>query len=226
VSVAVALACASGASADQVRLTRADQATAKRDVLRLADLPMTATWKASNSSSGGSATPAGCKSLAYGGSQIVDTGHAQSQFTGPGVFVMNIVGVVSETKMMHAVWQHVFAQSNLAPCLRAELNEDGKGKLKVLSTTRLLLPRLATSETGYRMVFQMTVKGVSVRGAFDLVVMGGGRTISMLFVMGILGPSNEQASGEAAMNVIDGSLVGKLAGRAFAPPSSSTALAA
>jgi len=43
----------------------------------------------------------------------------------------------------------------------------------------------------------------------------------MLFVMGILGTSRNQASGELAMSLIDASLTRKLAGRTFAAPSGS-----
>jgi hypothetical protein len=209
-----------------VRLDQADQATAKRDVLRLSDLPTTVTWKKSNYNSNGSGAPPGCSRLNYSAPQIVDTGHAQSQFTTPGVLVMNEVGLVSRTGMVHLIWKHIFAQSAMTRCISAAFSQGAKVKVKVLSGKRLDLPNLAKLQSAYRIVFQLTVAGKKLRGAFDLVVMGGGRTISMLFVMGILGPASQQESGEMAMSLIDGSIAQKLAGRTFSAGSISAGLAA
>ena len=216
----VALACAGIAPADRVQLSKADQASAKSDVLRLSDLPATLTWKSTKLNGGGGGTPGGCENLNYGGSQIVDTGRAQSQFTAPGLLVMNEVGLVSETTMVRLIWQHVFQQSDMARCISASFSEGAKGKLKVLSSTRISCPHLAAYQSAYRILFQIAVLGKTVRGACDFIVFGGNRTISMLFVMGILGTASQQTSGEMAMNLIDAGLVQKLAHRAFASKSS------
>jgi hypothetical protein len=224
--VAVALTSATGASADRVRTNQTDQAAAKHDVLRVTDLPTTVTWTKSNYHSNGSGAPAGCSALNYSAPQIVDTGHAQSQFTTPGVLVMNEVGLVSKTSMVHLIWRHIFAKSSMTRCVSAAFSQGAKGKVKVLSSARLHFPSLANLQTAYRIVFQLTVQGKKLRGAFDLVVMGGGRTISMLFVMGILGPKSQQESGEMAMSLIDGSIAQKLAGRTFSAGSSSSGLTA
>jgi hypothetical protein len=225
-AVAVALASAGGAAADRVHLTHADQSAAKRDVLRISDLPKTVTWKKSSYNSNGSGTPAGCSSLNYSAPAIVDTGHAQAQFTAPGVFVMNEVGLVSNTSMVHLIWKHIFEQSGMTRCIGAAFKQGGKGKVTVLSSTKLDFPNLAKLQSAYRIVFQLRVNGKKIRGAFDLVVMGGGRTISMLFVMGILGSAGQQQSGEMAMSLIDASIAQKLAGRSFSAGSSSSGLAA
>jgi hypothetical protein len=220
-ALVVALASAGAAVADRVQTSKPDQAAAKSDVLRESDLPATVPWKASKFNDGGGGTPSGCANLDYGGTQIVDTGQAQSQFEAPGILVMNQVGLVSKASMVHLIWQHVFSQSDTSRCIRASFSEGAKGKVQVISTTRIAFPHLATYQSAYRILFQLTVQGKTLRGACDFVVFGGSRTISMLFVMGILGTKSQQASGEMDMNLIDASIGQKLAGRAFAPKSPS-----
>jgi hypothetical protein len=224
-ALAAALAVTHGASADRLRLNQADQSAAKRDVLHLSDLPSTVKWKAtkfdSNDSSG---VPTSCSHLDYSSPQIVDTAQAGSQFTTPGILVMSQVGLVSQSSMIDLIWKHTFARP-MTRCIGEAFSKGGAGQIKVLSTHRLALPRLAQNQAAYRVVFQLAVQGKSVRGACDLVMLGGGRTLSMLMVMGIIGAAAEQAKGEQAMTLIDLGLSEAVAARSFAADSS-TALTA
>jgi hypothetical protein len=220
-ALAVALACASGASADRVRLNHADQAAAKRAVLHLSDLPPTVTWKATKlDSNDDSGVPSSCSHLDFNSPQIVDTAQAGSQFTTPGILVMSQVGLVSESSMESLIWRHTFAQP-MTSCIGEAFSKGGAGQIKVLSTKRLSLPHLADDQAAYRVLFELTVQGKTVRGACDLVMLGGGRTLSMLMVMGIIGSETEQANGEQAMTLIDLRLAETMAGRAFGSGSSS-----
>jgi len=207
------------AHADRVQLSAADQAAAKRDVLRRADLPTTVTWKATSYSSKNSGAAASCSRLDGNGSSVVDTAQAGSQFTAPGILVMNIVGLVATSRMLDTTWKQTFGNSPEA-CLRDSFAKGAGGRLKILSTTTLALPRLAHYENAYRMLFEMRVRGVTVYGACDMVAMGGERTMSLLIVGGLIGPAGERNSGEAAMTILDLRIAETLAGRAFKQGSS------
>jgi hypothetical protein len=203
-----------------MRLNQADQSAASRDVLHLSDLPPTVTWKATKLDSNSSANPASCSHLDFSGSQIVDTGQAGSQFTAPGIFVMNEVGLVSQSSMVGSIWKHSFGRP-MARCIGDAFSQGAAGHLKLLTTTRLSLPHLAEYESAYRILFQLAVQGKSVRGAFDLVVLGGGRTLSLMMVMGMIGSASNQATGELDMTLIDLRLSQTIAGRAFTAGNSS-----
>ena len=116
--------------------------------------------------------------------------------------------------MIGLVWKHIFAQP-MTRCIGDAFNQAGAGHIKLLSTTSLSFPHLAKYESAYRVLFQIAVQGKSVRGALDLVVLGGGRTLSMLMVMGVIGSASNQATGELAMSLIDLHLAQTIAGRAF-----------
>lgn len=216
-ALVAALVSSSAAVADRVQVNRADQATAKRAVLRLSDLPSAINgWKATKLSSNNSATPASCAQLDYTSSQIVDTGQAGSQFTTPGILVMNRVGVFAKTSTLRLVWQHVFGQP-MARCLGDAVQEGGAGRVTVLSTAKLPFPRLAAYESADRIIFRLSVHGKPVRAAFDVVILGSGRTLSLLMVMGILGTAGQQAAaGAQVMTLIDLHVAQAIAQRAFA----------
>jgi hypothetical protein len=213
-ALVVVMVCANGAAADRMRLNHADQAAAKRDVLHLSDLPQTVKWKATKISSNSSATPSSCSHLNYSSPRIVDTGQAGSEFATPGILVMNQVGLVADASMVGLIWKHIFAQP-ISRCIGDAFSQGGAGHIHVLSTTRLSFPRLAQHEAAYRILFQLAVQGKNVRGAFDMVVLGRDRTISMLMVMGIIGSASNQARGERDMTLIDLTLAETIAGRSF-----------
>lgn len=227
VLVALVLASAETALADRVEINKADQAAAQHDVLHRADLPTTVKWTvASPGMNGGvSGTPAGCSGLSFDSPQVVDTGQAGSRFQAPGVMVMNQVGLVSQTGMVDLVWKHEFGQA-MTRCVGEAFAQGAASRIKVLSTTPLSLPRLAQHESAYRVLFQISLRGVPVQGVFDLVALGGGRTVSMLMVMGLIGPASERANGELDMSLIDLRFAQIIAGRAFAHGSSASQLAA
>jgi hypothetical protein len=223
-ALVAALACVNGAAADRTRLNHNDQAAASRDVLHLSDLPPTVKWKPTAFSSNEGATPASCSNLDSSSSQIVDTGRAASQFTTPGILVMNQVGLVARSSMVGLIWEHIFAQP-ITRCLGDAFNQGGSGHINVLTTAPLSLPRLARYESAYRIVFRLDVQGKSVRGACDLVMLGGSRTLSMLMVVAILGSARNQATGELGLALIDLRLSQIIAGRAF-PAANSSRLSA
>jgi hypothetical protein len=219
-TLVLAAACVGVAGADRVQANAADQAAANRDVLHLADLPATVTWKATKLDSPNSAEPASCKKLDYSSASVVDTGGANRQFTTPGMLVMNQVGLVAEPSMVDLVWKHTFATS-ISSCIDDAFSQGGAGRIKVISSKPIAFPRLTPHQSAYRIVFQIEVKGKVVRGAFDVIALGSRRTISMLMVMGILGAPAQQAIGERAMTLIDLDLAGKISARAFTSGSSS-----
>ncbi|HWE82486.1 MAG TPA: hypothetical protein VG265_12625 [Gaiellaceae bacterium] len=220
----VTIGCASGAGADRSRPSAADQAAAKRDVLHISDLPPTVPWTATKLDSPNPATPSSCTRLDYNSPSIVDTAQAGSQFKGPGMLVVNQVGLVADPGMIDVIWKHIYAQS-ISRCIGDAFSAGGAGHIKLLSSKRLPFPRLTRHLSAYRVLFQLTVKGMHVRGAFDMVVLGNERTLSMLMVMGIIGSASDEATGERDMTLIDLDLAEKIAGRAFstASPAGTTA---
>jgi hypothetical protein len=218
----LAAAFAAAGRADRARPSAADRATAKRDLLRLSDLPTTVTWKATTFSSKSSGTPASCSRLDSPGAAVVDTADAASQFSAPGILAMNMVGLVATSHMLDVSWQHTFGSSP-ARCLRDSFAQGSAGHLKIIDSAALALPRVAPRQEAYRMLFTMNVKGVTEYGAFDMVAMGGDRTMSLLFVGGLIGPASERSAGETAMSVIDLRLAQILASRAFKGTSGLTA---
>jgi len=221
-AVVFAATFGAAAGADRARPSTADQATANRDVLRLDDLPTTVTWKATRYSSKSSGTPASCSRLDSPGASVVDTADAASQFAAPGILAMNMVGLVETSHMLDVIWQHTFGSSPSA-CLRDAFAHGSAGHLKIIYSSALALPKVAPRQQAYRMVFTMNVHGVTEYGAFDMVAMGGGRTMSLLFTGGLIGPASERSTGEAAMSLIDLRIAQILAGRAFKGTSGLTA---
>jgi hypothetical protein len=218
------LTAASRASADRVRPNLADQAAARRDVLHLSDLPPTVRWTASNFSSSGTGTPTSCGVLNFDSRQVVDTGMATSQFSTPGLLVMDQVGLVAQDSMVRVIWKHTFARS-LSRCLGDAFNQGAAGRLTVLSTAPLPVFRLAPYESAYRVRFQARVHAVTINGAFDVVALAGGRTLSLLMVVGFAGPGSTRATLELGMSLIDSRLAGIIASRSF-PRTAAPSLAA
>jgi hypothetical protein len=208
------LTAASNASADQLRPNPADQAAARRDVLHLSDLPPTVKWTASAFNSSGSGSPDSCAALNFDSQQIVDTGTAKSQFSTPGLLVMNQVGLVAQSSMVAFIWKHTFARS-LTRCLTDAFNRGAAGRLTMVSTTSLPVLPLAPYESAYRLLFEARVHAVTIRGAFDVIALAGRRTLSILMVVGFAGPGSTQATLDLGMSLIDSRLAKIIAIRSF-----------
>jgi hypothetical protein len=215
---AAVLAAAQAASANRVHTNPADQAAAKRGVLRLSDLPAVTSWKAEHVSVGAvaAATPSpSCKGFDPKNSDLITTGHAVSQFSAPGAEVQNQVTMLSTERMVELDWQRTMV-ARLGPCLRQAFLRGGGG-LHVVSLQKLPFPKVAPHAAAYRLTYGIEVKGRSTVGAADFIVLAGGRFEITFFLVANLGPRSQLASGEAGMTIIERALAGTVVRRLLKP---------
>jgi hypothetical protein len=212
------LAAAQTASANRVHTTPADQAAAKRGVLRLADLPAITSWQAENVRVGGTAATSSslsCKSFAPKDSDLVTTGQATSRFSAPGAAIQNQVTMLSTERMVELDWRRTIVPQ-LVPCLRESFLRGGGG-LRVVSLRKMPFPKVAPHAAAYRLIYGMKVRGKNTVGAADFIVLAGGRFEITFFLVANLGSDSQLTSGEAGMTIIERVLAGAVAKRLLKP---------
>jgi len=216
---AAVMAAAQAASANRVHTNPADQAAAKRGVLRLADLPAITSWTAENIHGGGgyaASSSLSCKSYAPKDSDLVTTGQAISQFSAPGAEIQNEVTMLSTERMVELDWRRTIV-ARLLPCLREAFLRGGGGSLHVVPLRQMRFPKVAPHAAAYRLTYGMKLKGKDTVGAADFIVLAGGRFEITFFLVANLGSGSQRASGEAGMTVIERVLAGTVAGRLLKP---------
>ena len=177
VAVATLLVLAAGAAAadpgkQKVELNAADQAAARRVVLRGSDLG--SGW------TGGRIKPdlssgVSCPSYHPKVSDLVVTGAAASQFRGTGIALVNEVEVFRTRAMVDKDWRRSIVPAAV-PCLRAKLTEGLGGRAKVLSFRRIPFPRVTAHTAAFRGIVAVSALGQTVRVLLDIVLIGKGRT--------------------------------------------------
>jgi hypothetical protein len=177
VAVATLLVLAAGAAAadpgkQKVELNAADQAAARRVVLRGSDLG--SGW------TGGRIKPdlssgVSCPSYHPKVSDLVVTGAAASQFRGTGIALVNEVEVFRTRAMVDKDWRRSIVPAAV-PCLRAKLTEGLGGRAKVLSFRRIPFPRVTAHTAAFRGIVSVSALGQTVRVLLDIVLIGKGRT--------------------------------------------------
>jgi hypothetical protein len=221
VCATAALVGAGAASANKVRVNAADQATATRAVLKLADLPPIAAWKRSGDPSsaqkGGSLIS--CPGYHPKSSDLVTTGEASSDFEAPGTAVQSDVTMLATPAMVELDWARTF-NARFLPCLRQMFEKDAGAKLQIISLRKMPFPKVSSHAAAYRLVYGLTYKGKAMRGAADFIVVAGHRIEITLFLVANLGPASGAAAGEAGMTIIERQLASVMAGRVLAPDSS------
>src|SRR5579872_2203872 len=163
------------ALADKTRINATDQATARRDVLRVSDLPTNVKWTSAAETSNGSSTAFSCAGYDPSGSGLVDTGRASSKFTTPGLMVESDSGLLQTAQMVSLDWKRTFNRA-VVPCLRQLIGQASHGAFKVITVGEMPFAKLARYVTAFRIVFQATVSGKPALGVFDLIAMGQDRT--------------------------------------------------
>jgi hypothetical protein len=209
-AVAGVLVLAAGAAAadpgkQKVELNAADQAAARRVVLRRSDLGP--GW------TGGRVKPdltsqVSCASYHPKVSDLVVTGAAESQFRGTGIILANEVEVFRTAAMVERDWRRSIVPAAV-PCLRRTLTKGLGTQAKVLSFGRIPFPQVGTHSAAFRGIVVVSALGQTVRVLLDIVLVGKGRTEISLDATAPAATARTVSSAERR-------LVRKLAARAHA----------
>jgi hypothetical protein len=174
--VALLVLAAGAAAADpgkqKVELNAADQAAARRVVLRRSDLGP--GW------TGGRVKPdltsqVSCASYHPKVSDLVVTGAAESQFRGTGIALANEVEIFRTAAMVDRDWRRSIVPAAV-PCLRRTLTKGLGTQAKVLSFGRIPFPKVGTHSAAFRGIVAVSALGQTVRVLLDIVLVGKGRT--------------------------------------------------
>jgi hypothetical protein len=173
---ACALAVPGGALADKekVQLVAADQAIAKKSVVRLADLGDPTGW------SGGATKPSPPSSLTCGSytakqSDLVLTGSAAAKWKHAGLEFDSEAQVLRTAAMVRLDWQRTVTHAGIPACLRERLASSLPKDQKLVSFDRLAFPKVASFTAAFRGVIDVTEPTGTVRVFVDIVAFGGGR---------------------------------------------------
>jgi len=172
VLVLAASAAASGPGKQKIELNAADQAAARRVVLRRNDLGP--GW------TGGRVKPdltsqVSCASYHPKVSDLVVTGAAESQFRSTGLVLANEVEVFRTAAMVDRDWRRSIVPAAV-PCLRRTLTKGLGTQAKVLSFGRIPFPKVGTHSAAFRGIVAVSALGQTVRVLLDIVLVGKGRT--------------------------------------------------
>ena len=170
--VLAASAAASGPGKQKIELNAADQAAARRVVLRRSDLGP--GW------TGGRVKPdltsqVSCASYHPKVSDLVVTGAAESQFRSTGLVLANEVEVFRTAAMVDRDWRRSIVPAAV-PCLRRTLTKGLGTQAKVLSFGRIPFPKVGTHSAAFRGIVAVSALGRTVRVLLDIVLVGKGRT--------------------------------------------------
>jgi hypothetical protein len=174
----VALAAAASALADtiQVHYTAADQAAARRAILRSADLGAGAAWTAVP------AKPDVTSSMDCSGfhpkqSDLVVTGAAASEFRSTGIDIRSEAHLLRTPRMLALDWQRTVIAPEVLPCLRQGVTKGIAGAgTRLVSLKRVAFPRITSRTAAFRALLDVTSGGQSIRVLVDIVAIGKGRT--------------------------------------------------
>jgi hypothetical protein len=185
--VAVALALAGAAAAgtadhNQVKLTAADQAAAKKSVIRLSDLGT--GW------SGGAVKfdlndTLVCANYHPKQSDLVLTGAAEAKYAIGGSQLDSVAQVFRTPDMVTTDWHRSVLNPQLVPCLHETLAGSLATNQTIASIGRIAFPQghgILARE--YRTVLNVTSNGSTARGILDLIVFARGRSELSLTTIG------------------------------------------
>jgi len=179
----VAPATAAAGPRDPKRELRpAEQALAKRIVLRASDLPGSG-WHASRSSP--SSSGFSCPGFEPDMSDLTEYGHASSpDFDRPDAYVSSNAGVFSTAAQGRTAYGRV-ARPGLADCLSRVFAQGigGQAKVAIVAKGRLAFPGLGDRSSAYRLVVRVTSGKQTVGAWLDVVLLNRARVdVAMIFV--------------------------------------------
>jgi hypothetical protein len=172
IAAVVVLATAGAAQANQIRLSRADQAVARAAVVRKADLGpsgWTGGTKKPDLSSG-----SGCVGYHPKDSDLVTTGAAESSFTSGALTFDSEVTLLKTATMVGADWRRSVRPAALG-CLKDLFTRELGAKAKIVSATRTGVSPIARYTANFRVIFDVTSGAQTVRIFVDVLLVGKAR---------------------------------------------------
>jgi hypothetical protein len=171
-----AAASTSGDGKQQIHLTPADNAAARRVALRKADFGGVAGWSGGTKKPDLSSSGPRCANFHPEYSDLVLSGVAESEFQNAGIYLDDEVQVLETAPMVKLDWQRSVLAPGLLPCLRTYLAKSAPANAKVRGIEKLAFPRVAPYTAAFRLVLDVTTGGNTASMLVDLVLVGRGRT--------------------------------------------------
>jgi hypothetical protein len=164
---ATAVTASAGDGQEQVKLNAADQAAAKATMILRGDLRPAGPW------TGRTITPdhtaPSCPNFHPKQSDLVVTGSAEADWTGPGRVVVGATDVLQRARMVKLDWQRSGSKAAIA----CSLTRAGAANVSV---TKIAFPKMAPITGAFRAFYDVTSNGVTVHLVTELAAVGHGRT--------------------------------------------------
>lgn len=174
VAMAAGVAFAATGEKEQIYLTKADQAAAKRAVAVRADLG-SGTWTGGYTKPDLTQSPA-CATFHPKQADLVVTGAAESDWTEQGLQLETVAQVLKTPAMVAADWRRTILAPGAASCLRSHLlKELGKG-VTFVSFRRVIFAPVATNAQAFLLLVDVKTNTGKVRVAIEFVAIAQGRT--------------------------------------------------
>jgi hypothetical protein len=167
-------AYATAGEKEQVHLTKADQAAAKRAVASRADLG-SGNW------TGGLKKPdltqsTSCSSFHPKQADLVITGAAESQWSDGPLQINSEAAILKTRAMVAADWRRTILATGAVPCLRTHLLKELGNGVTFVSFRRIVFAPVATNAEAFLMLVDVKTTSGKVRLAVEFVAVAQGRS--------------------------------------------------
>lgn len=173
-AVAAGAAFAVTGEKEQVHLTKADQAAAKRAVASRADLG-SGTWTGGFVKPDLSAAPT-CADFHPKQSDLVLTGAAETAFDNQGFRIQSEAQVLKTHAMVLADWKRTVLAPAAIPCLKTHLVKELGSGVTFVSFRRVIFAPVATMVQAYTLLVDVKTSTGKVRVALEIALIGRNRT--------------------------------------------------
>src|SRR4029079_13416519 len=210
-AAAAVAVCAATATADAgvdqytIQRTATGDAAALAATLKRADVGSATGWTGGPEKPDLSADP-GCPNFHPKQSDLVVTGAAAATYKNVGLQLHSETQVMRTPKMVQLDWQRSAQSPNFLSCARSLLAKTSTKTARFVSITKLKAPRVASYTAAYRALVDVTTATGKTRVAYDVVLVGRGRTeITLTTAMPL--------SAAATVWAMELAIASKLAGR-------------
>jgi uncharacterized protein (UPF0264 family) len=174
--------------------------------LKRADVGSATGWTGGPEKPDLSADP-GCPNFHPKQADLVVTGAAAATYKNVGLQMHSETQVMRTPKMVQLDWQRSAQSPNFLSCARSLLAKTSTKSSRFVSIRKLKVPRVASYTAAYRALVDVTTAKGKMRVAYDVVLVGRGRTeITLTTAMPL--------SAAATVWVMELGIASKLAGRA------------
>jgi hypothetical protein len=205
VAVVGALTCAAAAAADnyQYNLLPGDQAVAKHVVLSRVDLPTLKLWKGGAVKPDETSTDLNCHNgFQAKESDLTITGDAESKYDDHGSTVDTEAIVFKTAAMLKTDWRRSTAPG-VFPCLREIIGRGTTASRRLVSFSKLTVPKIGDGTLAFRAVFAMSAPNrPTIRILLDFIFFQRGRIeVNVALVSPDLAPADPQVLRAAGIRV-------------------------